>query len=68
MTITEIERIRWREFKANIKPDVDISEKERIILEMSKKGASAREIKNSISCGLGDIGRVRLSARRRGMF
>lgn len=70
--IERITRVRqhenWKNFKASTKPEKDRSETERKIIEMSKKGASAREIRKAVSCSSGVIGQVRLSARRRGIY
>lgn len=62
----EKEQARWKKFKAGLRRETDLSEKEKIILDMSKSGASVKEIKEVVSCGRGIIGQVRLSARRRG--
>lgn len=62
----EKEHARWKEFKAGLRRGTDHSDKEKIILDMSKMGASVKEIKEVISCGRGFIGQVRISARRRG--
>lgn len=68
MELTEKERKSWIKFKASLRPEKDRSETERIIIEMSNEEVSTKKIRKAVSCGSGVVGKVRLSARRRGIY
>lgn len=64
----EKEQARWKAFKAGLRRGTDHSEKEQKILDMSKSGASVKEIKEVVSCGRGIVNKVQRSARMRGEY
>ena len=73
MELTEEERARWKQFKEQcskkekIKNDMKTAREGRIV-ELSRRGASIRQIKEEVG-GAGEIiMETRMGARRKGMY
>jgi hypothetical protein len=66
MELTEEEKRNWQEYWTKAHRSKEYSEREQMVIELSKQGKKLRDIKKEVGGESGKINEFRIKARREG--